>query len=265
MTRHDVTIDICVARYQDGLNLKQIARLLKCSNTLVRDRLEEAGVYKKGKTPQPARHGTRTMYAHGCRCEACRQAEHEQYLKRPEAQKRRRYKRLKRELIDAIEADYLKGATTYELGEKYGVDHQTVSAWMIERGHRRGKSYGATAGAIAANRKRREEANKRIIAELGTAAETPYDRREARKFLKEHDEGITWKAVAKRNGSMKCEICGGECDPNDRRWGCSGPLYPSVDHITRLVDGGTHTWDNVRLAHCNCNIRASANMNKKAG
>lgn len=38
-----------------------------------------------------AEHGTRTMYVHyGCRCEACCRAEHEQYLKRPEAQKRRR-------------------------------------------------------------------------------------------------------------------------------------------------------------------------------
>ena len=39
-----------------------------------------------------AEHGTRTMYVHyGCRCEACRRAEHEQYLKRPEAKKRKRY------------------------------------------------------------------------------------------------------------------------------------------------------------------------------
>lgn len=36
-------------------------------------------------------HGTRTMYVHyGCRCEACCRAEHEQYLKRKEAQARRR-------------------------------------------------------------------------------------------------------------------------------------------------------------------------------
>ena len=38
-----------------------------------------------------AEHGTRTMYVHyGCRCEACCRAEHEQYLKRPEAKKRKR-------------------------------------------------------------------------------------------------------------------------------------------------------------------------------
>ena len=38
-----------------------------------------------------AEHGTRTMYVHyGCRCDACCRAEHEQYLKRPEAKKRAR-------------------------------------------------------------------------------------------------------------------------------------------------------------------------------
>lgn len=38
-----------------------------------------------------AEHGTRTMYVHyGCRCDACCKAEHEQYLKRKEAQQRKR-------------------------------------------------------------------------------------------------------------------------------------------------------------------------------
>ena len=36
-------------------------------------------------------HGTRTMYVHyKCRCESCCKAEHEQYLKRPEAKLRKR-------------------------------------------------------------------------------------------------------------------------------------------------------------------------------
>ena len=38
-----------------------------------------------------AEHGTRTMYVHyGCRCEECCKAEHRQYLKRKEAQSRKR-------------------------------------------------------------------------------------------------------------------------------------------------------------------------------
>ena len=38
-----------------------------------------------------AEHGTRTMYVHhGCRCDACCKAEHAQYLRRAESQKRKR-------------------------------------------------------------------------------------------------------------------------------------------------------------------------------
>lgn len=40
-----------------------------------------------------AEHGTRTMYVHyGCRCDACCEAEHRQYLKRAEARDRKRTK-----------------------------------------------------------------------------------------------------------------------------------------------------------------------------
>lgn len=29
--------------------------------------------------------------------------------------------------------------------------------------------------------------------------------------------------------------------------------YPSIDHVIPISKGGTHTWDNVRLAHHHCN------------
>lgn len=29
----------------------------------------------------------------------------------------------------------------------------------------------------------------------------------------------------------------------------------SIDHIRPLSKGGTHTWDNVQLAHLKCNIK----------
>lgn len=52
-------------------------------------RFTRAGKFHMGDLM--AEHGTRTMYVHyGCRCEACCKAEHQQYLKRKEAQTRRR-------------------------------------------------------------------------------------------------------------------------------------------------------------------------------
>jgi 5-methylcytosine-specific restriction endonuclease McrA len=39
-----------------------------------------------------------------------------------------------------------------------------------------------------------------------------------------------------------------------RRW---MPNAPTVDHIIPLAKGGTHTWDNVQLAHMHCNVAKS--------
>jgi 5-methylcytosine-specific restriction endonuclease McrA len=33
----------------------------------------------------------------------------------------------------------------------------------------------------------------------------------------------------------------------------AGPSYPSIDHILPLSKGGAHTWDNIMLAHRQCN------------
>ena len=41
--------------------------------------------------------------------------------------------------INAIEAEYIAGASCCELGKKYGVDNTTISRWMRQRGHNRGK------------------------------------------------------------------------------------------------------------------------------
>lgn len=32
-----------------------------------------------------------------------------------------------------------------------------------------------------------------------------------------------------------------------------GADYPSIDHLMPMSKGGTHTWDNVKLAHHGCN------------
>ncbi|WP_425411627.1 HNH endonuclease [Lacticigenium naphthae] len=56
-----------------------------------------------------------------------------------------------------------------------------------------------------------------------------------------------------------CYLCSEECDSQDYeqrdyRTFIAGSNYPSIEHVIPLSKGGTHTWDNVRLAHIHCNI-----------
>lgn len=77
----------------------------------------------------------------------------------------------------------------------------------------------------------------------------------ARKTGAAYDSTITLKKLVSKNG-LRCAICGGTCDWNDHSWSeYSGPLYPSIDHIIPMSKGGSHTWDNVQVAHIICNSR----------
>lgn len=77
-------------------------------------------------------------------------------------------------------------------------------------------------------------------------------RSRCRKYGVHYDASVTREAVVKRDRYI-CQICGKPTDPNDREWGTLGPLFPTVDHIVALANGGTHTWDNVQCAHAICN------------
>lgn len=68
----------------------------------------------------------------------------------------------------------------------------------------------------------------------------------------EFDETITLKSLIKRDGGI-CQICGRPTDKDDITNGHIGRMYPTLDHIIPLSKGGTHTWDNVQLAHMSCN------------
>ena len=312
--------------------------------------------------------------------------------------------------MDALEAEYLAGATTYELGEKYNVNHATISKWMKKRGHVRGKDWQPehlrtgtnkghetqkqraieklknkliedTGGLIVLvdfggekstyrctvcgsvftrcrdsrgykvtcqtcfekeislrkkereaqraerekeraeelekdkicvicgsvfhserkNQKacsdrcrttihiRRQRAKEREATEVKQKAELQKDKicagcgcvfhskYESKKYCDkcaqkqrhcdhkvraerygvEYDPSITLDALIERDGNI-CKICGELCDKDDRRWRNGiGPLYPTIDHIIAMANGGSHTWDNVQLAHayCNCAVK----------
>lgn len=70
------------------------------------------------------------------------------------------------------------------------------------------------------------------------------------------DKDITLKRLYNRDGGQ-CWICGLMCDYTDKtyrdKYMIAGDMYPSIDHVVALSDGGAHSWDNVRLAHRICN------------
>ena len=69
------------------------------------------------------------------------------------------------------------------------------------------------------------------------------------------DSSVTLKKLIERDG-LRCHICGGMCDPNDHGWTEHfGPTSPTIDHIYPLSKGGSHTWDNVQVAHALCNSK----------
>lgn len=74
-------------------------------------------------------------------------------------------------------------------------------------------------------------------------------RRRARKRGVNTDRGITLHRVAERDND-RCYLCMGLVDWLSH---FTDDQYPSIDHVIPLVDGGGHTWDNVKLAHRLCN------------
>lgn len=63
-------------------------------------------------------------------------------------------------------------------------------------------------------------------------------------------EMFGWRRLAKRQG-LVCHLCDEPCDPNADP--CKDDWAPTVDHIMPIAMGGTHTFDNARIAHRYCN------------
>ena len=167
--------------------------------------------------------------------------------------------------LASIEAEYVTGASCYELGEKYNVNPATISKWMRKIGHFRGK--GAGLAVERRNQERRAKADANLLAEFGRMYESGKKsqkrRRQLRMALRNRDIGVNWRSLAQRNGSLVCEVCGVECNPNDRSWGSSGPTHPTVDHIVRICDGGEDTFENARLVCHQCNIDLNAKATRE--
>ena len=80
----------------------------------------------------------------------------------------------------------------------------------------------------------------------------------------EYDDTITLKKLYKKYNGV-CQICGKKCDYEDyviteKGVHIAGNMYPSIDHMIPLAKGGTHTDNNVQLAHRICNSIKSSNI-----
>jgi hypothetical protein len=139
-------------------------------------------------------------------------------------------------------------------------------AWLVGR---RGRRFCSA----VCRRRAYEQANSRkgyqrsVCIECGIEFETPYgDKRRDfcslrcarrfgkfnRKFWKKANgdgERIQRWAVVERD-RHRCGICGTRVDPLLEY---PDPMSASIDHIVPLSRGGTHTYDNVQLAHLKCN------------
>lgn len=91
-------------------------------------------------------------------------------------------------------------------------------------------------------------------------------RRKDRRISKEQmiDTDITLKRLFKRDRGV-CWICGGVCDWKSQAISMTGHSYPGktypvIDHVIPISRGGLHSWDNVRLAHWQCNADKSDSL-----
>jgi hypothetical protein len=71
------------------------------------------------------------------------------------------------------------------------------------------------------------------------------------------DKDISLERLVIRDNNT-CHICGVGCDINDyvineEGHHIVGSNYPSIDHVLAINNGGTHTWNNIKLAHHYCN------------
>ena len=81
-------------------------------------------------------------------------------------------------------------------------------------------------------------------------------RHRARQYGVEYEPGITLRKVYEKDGGI-CYLCGQSTDWDDIRESgegyAAGPSYPTIDHVVPMSKGGSHTWNNVRLACHRCN------------
>lgn len=103
-------------------------------------------------------------------------------------------------------------------------------------------------GAIHCNRERRAS-GRELNSPWNEARKANYHKRRAQKRGTQAED-IRPIDIYERDGWL-CGLCSTTVDPG-RAW--PDRMSPSLDHILPLSKGGTHTHENVQLAHLTCNV-----------
>lgn len=179
---------------------------------------------------------------------------------------------------DELVACYIKHKSQIKAANELGVSRDTVARAVRRKGIALvGRKYNGKiqSGQKITDEQLRQEAktsNSREIAikygvseeqvfrrakKLGIKVQTDnigghWYQRSSRYGCAEFDRSISLKKLVERDGGI-CQICGKAVDYSDIKNGHIRKFYPTLDHIIPLSKGGTHTWNNVQLAHMMCN------------
>lgn len=110
----------------------------------------------------------------------------------------------------------------------------------------------------AYNKANKEKMNAQNRASRKAKPEKTRDQNRKRRALKRTTrvERISEKIVYLRDGGI-CQHCKKRVDKKLKN---RHPMSASLDHIVPLSKGGTHTYNNVQLAHLGCNVSKGNNL-----
>lgn len=149
--------------------------------------------------------------------------------------------------VDDILAYYSEGHSVTETCEKFGINKTRLNNWVKIRRITNGKTFRE--GGQECNKRRAEESARLCVVLVHNPHNASHYLR-AKMRGASAEIGITLPKLFKRDNGV-CQICGMICYfSNDY---CAD-LYPTIDHIVPISKGGSHTWNNVQLAHRICNL-----------
>lgn len=203
-----------------------------------------------------AKHGTVSRYRYGCRCEECRAAKARykaEYTSRKKSgdyvanTPRKPPLPLCMPIVLCMARDFRM--TRIEIAKTFDCDAATITTRLIKLGYKPGKNSNDVWMRTGRKNPKRRTLNHKMRAIA---------------YGVEYERGITIEKLIERDGA-RCHICGCVTDKSDERYTpegyhVCGKKYPTIDHVVPMSKGGSHTWDNVRVACHKCNSVKGNNL-----